>query len=331
MHPQYIATVHEMLLHNLALPEHFYDYNADPLYHFYTNFYEFANTHFQGEIAKLQVPACYLVFSNDLSTNARAISTPGFKYIEINRGAIENMHAFFESKSWIFDRPEYASLKAFENILGNATYITLFQCYSIFLYYHEFAHLMQRSTIVQFSLSENENAQVTGAEVLENHTREFDADWLGASNMAITITQYLTGYYLPEELTSEVIGDLVVLGLTAIFCFFLKAAGYHQDLYFMVNQHPHPYIRINYITEFIIKTLSPNLPDNIILDESAIVTKAMKLSEALLQEEFGNPVQSFGETFLLYNAEILNHITQIIDYSKTMPTLCVNREEEEEA
>ncbi len=235
------------------------------------------------------------------------------------------MFNIFENQKEILNKEEYQSLHVLISRTNNPTYITIYQLYTLFLYYHEYAHLVQQLSNAPSYLDEKSDFKVDKTEILDNHCRELDADWLGSSNLALSIVQFMDDYNGRTQGSPEELADLVSMGIAAIYCFFLKAAGYYQELYLMEHRHPHPYIRIIYVTQFIIETLPGNLPPGFKLDKSTILRKGMKLAENLLTSDFGNPVINFAQAWAQSADEMEARISAIIDRAVDKPELCRNR------
>lgn len=193
-------------------------------------------------------------------------------------------------------------------------------------YYHEYAHLVQRSPINRADHSEDNASIPSPAEVPESHAREMDADWLATNIVALQ----LTGAFTDEE--SRWIGgngaDLVTLAsvaLCSIFCFFVQAAQRYTDVYFGERVHPHPLIRIAFIAQYMGKVIRKNLPDSIEFDEARALRKALSLAERMLTPVYGDAVARLAEQLDRHYADIERYGNQIIDKALSMPGMCGSR------
>ncbi len=124
MNAEYLENGAEMVAKNIVKSDEIYDYSDDRLQEVYDELFNLANLHLKTKGAALKFPSSYVYYRTDFSTNARATTGPGYKYIRINQGAIENMFNFFESQTDILQKEEYQSIILLEGRTKNETYIT---------------------------------------------------------------------------------------------------------------------------------------------------------------------------------------------------------------
>lgn len=157
------------------------------------------------------------------------------------------------------------------------------------------------------------------------HAHELDADWVAASNMAIYLADLFKDDQGQFNDTPSDPSDLICIAAAAVLCFFIKSAGHHQDLYFMQNKHPHPYVRISYFMEFFMDTFTVNLPPDVTLNLKNITKKGVRTAEQMLKHDMGNPVMDFAAVFMEYSDQIEAHIHVIMEHAESLPELCRNR------
>jgi len=311
----YQRNCEELIKKGIVSSDQIYDYSKDILADVYEQLFEFAYGHLKTKEKTLGFPPTHFFYKSDLRTNAFASSGVGYKLICFNLGAIENMFNFFEARADVLQKAEYQSFHKLIRLTKNPTHITLFQFFTLFLFYHEYAHLIQHIPDASFYSDEISDSIEQSSEILNNHCKELDADWLGSSNVALTIVQFLSDTDEQFNGSTEELSDLVSMCIASVYSFFLKAAHFYPEVYYMEHNHPHPYVRIIYITQFIIETLPVNLPPEFSLDKSAILRKGMKLSEDLLEGQFGNSVGSFARVWVQSADEMEAHIRVIIDHA----------------
>lgn len=325
MSPAYTTLVAALNQQNLVLADDIYDTDTvQRLTDVYELFYDFANTHLQGRRAALGFPPSYLFFRNDISVNAFARTRATYKMIGINYGCIETIYDLFEERAPRFEDPAYSSLHALAARIGNPMHVCFFQFFSLFLYYHEYAHLVQRAPLATFDIDElNGNPAVE--QVLRSHAYELDADWYAASNAAMHMTQYFENEDGGFEGTEQEVADMISIGLAAILTYFIKSGGPFPVLYLAERSHPHPFVRLSYCAVFLLDTLAPNLPANFELNQATILNKSALLAQIMLTENNINPLIGFAAIFMQNHDAIENHINNIIEYAVGDPHLCRNR------
>lgn len=326
MSPAYTALIHELNHQALVAPDEVYMTDAVPrLTDVYELFYEFANTHLQGRRQALGFPPSYLFFRNDFSVNAFARTRAAYKMIGINYGCFEQMFGLYEDNEAKFGGQEYESLHQVCVKIGNPLHICLFQFFSMFVYYHEYAHLVQRSPLSTFQIDESLSGNVPAPDVLRSHAYELDADWYASSNAGQHMTQFFEDVNHEFTGTEQEVSDMASLGLTAILCYFIKSGGAFPQMYLAERTHPHAFVRLCYCTIFLLNTLAPNLPPNFVINQADILNKSISMAELILAGPPGNPVAGFAGIFMQHQQAMENHINDIIDYAVGDPFLCRNR------
>ena len=144
MDPNYLENRDELVAKKIVPSHAIYDYRDDPLQEAYDELFKLAHEHLQKKQITLKFPTTYFYYDTDLSTNAFAFSKPEYKLIGVNKGAVENMFNFFEDQKEIFNKEEYQSFNGLISRTNNPTHVTIYQLYTLFLYYHEYAHLIQQ-------------------------------------------------------------------------------------------------------------------------------------------------------------------------------------------
>jgi hypothetical protein len=303
-----------------------YDFSRDALDEEYDSFFEYSTTHMKKKEKDLGYPTCYLYIRNDPTINAYAASTPTYKIIGFHHGCFERLYSFFNSQEDLLNDPEYGTIKSLLARLGNDTIYSFFQYYMMFLYYHEFAHLVQGSrTKTTFYLQEYATKGQGCTDILYCHAREMDSDWLACNACGIMVGQFFLDEQNNFNGTGEELTTLATVALTAIFCYFLIAAGYNQEIYFEAEDHPHPFVRISYVAEFLAKVIAGNKPDSVKFDANSAVGSALELSERMLSSTFPNALPNFKQAFTENKHQIEEYVNKIIDRAIDTPELCMNQ------
>ena len=305
----------------LAADEKLYDYSDDERKDAYDDLFESANEFLQQQAKAQGFPPCFFYFRRDDSVNAFAISQKKYKRIAFTHGMVEALYDYFEQKEDLLQEAEFSDL---HNVLApyqNPYSYNFFQFWQMFTTYHEYAHLVQRGRNSEFSYAEFDSGKP--GDILESHALELDADFLAASQLAINILEEMRDS--AGNLKRDP-GDLQVLcsiALASAFIFFMKTAGGLKGLYFQENEHPHPYVRIAFLSNIMLDTIQKNAPD-LPFDSRACVNRALDIAEKIMDGDYKDPAQTFKAEFGKHFDPIINHLVGVVEKMKTMPNLCYN-------
>ncbi|MFE8422485.1 hypothetical protein ABHQ57_00355 [Tenacibaculum sp. ZH5_bin.1] len=178
----------------------------------------------------------YLFFENNLSINAKATKDVNEKYIiSINIGTI---HFLIEKikKTNIFDN--VVVVKLLQPYFDLPISVLMYQMSLHFTFYHELAHLIQKSEYLNNSMVE-ENSDVFD---LKKHVLEMDADSFSGVMMSTHVLQY-SEKMLPRA-NKEIYQGLFIIFLIPIIIYLLSFKGNDKEFYLFENSHPHPSIRL---------------------------------------------------------------------------------------
>ena len=149
-----------------------------------------------------------------------------------------------------------------------------------------------------------------GESVAFQHVKEHDADWFGANQIAFHIKAFVQKITPVANLkNSDLLKDIASLSLAGIYMYFINRSNASMDLYFEEKCHPHPFVRLCYITKYLLDALSENLPFS--FDQQLVLTDAIKISELLMEEPNKNPVQEQSLKLLQSVQEIEEYIKKI--------------------
>lgn len=191
-----------------------------------------------------------------------------------------------------------------------------------FTYYHELAHLIQRSVFLPTKLHEKYEANAANYQEYQ-HLLEFDADCHAANMLTFHILQYVEEH--PEMAGhAEVIHHIIALYAATIFIYFTFLDG-GGPIYFKAGDHPHPVNRIIYITNMIVETARLNL-GQIELDRVGIVREAFDISERFYRaNNMANPIARFDVIYAQESAQIAEYIVFLSNGAEQHPELIRNR------
>lgn len=151
MSEAYADLVVHLVRSGIVASQHLYDFSYKSLEVVYDQFYDFFNEILQEQAKKLGFPPSYLYFVDDEDPNAYASSPGDCKKIGIHYGAIEKLYEFFERQEDLLKTAPFNNVRDLLSSTGNPVYYAFTQYFYTFLFYHEYAHLIQRSPIESFT------------------------------------------------------------------------------------------------------------------------------------------------------------------------------------
>ena len=189
----------------------------------------------------------------------------------------------------------------------------MFQVAIQFTYYHELAHLLQHSALLPAKLSEQYHAD--GFDPYK-HLLEFDADCHAANFIFFHIQQYFREFPMAPD--AKLAGNLIALYAAAIFIYFTFLDG-SGPIYYQAGSHPHPVIRIIYITNLITETAQRNLPE-LGLDQVRIIRDAFDLAERFAAANgMPDPIERFTDLYARETAAIGEYLIYLSDQAAQTP------------
>ena len=314
------------LIQKEGIPDAF-DYTINDPYGEVEKYFQFCQENLSEECEEYDIQPAKIYIRADPRVNAGATRTKSHSIIAINFGTIVNLFQFFTDNESIFEKEE---LKDFQDLNKHFDLDYLaFQLTTQFTFYHELAHLIQRSPITSRWMDELYAKHIREGDgySLESHVYEFDADLFGSAQEALHIIEYWKR--LPDQLrTPEHLGLLLSIGAAAIFSYFLYLMENYPNIYYKASDHPHPIVRISYMVDNFIQNAQHNLPEGVQLDARAILTQAFQIAEHWFSQDSARcqAVAEFAKFFKNEGQNIADYINKVlIPESKKYPELVMNR------
>jgi hypothetical protein len=290
-----------------------YDYSEDELFSSFDDFFTFCQDNLDLNTHGISPASFY--YHQDFGINAGATMKNGHYFIGVFMGVIFKLNQLFEERKEIFAEDDFLKYKVVAGKNNISPQFLLFQITTLFFYYHEYGHLLQKSQNENFSFTEN--LQPTGnlnRTPLVSHVYELDADWYASNNIIFHLLQFAKGS--ENVIEKESLEAAISMGLAGIFTYFTLTSAEYASVYYEERSHPHPLIRISYIMQFAVEALSANTENDIGLNPQNIIKDSIKLAEALLIKEYGNAVENIGLKFLEEVQNIETYIQKIIAESE---------------
>jgi hypothetical protein len=305
-----------------------YDYTDNDPYGVIESYFQFCQTNLSEECGKYHIQPARIYIRRMMTVNGRAGKAGKYYIIAINLGTIIELFRLFTDNWNIFEEESLAEFRPLsEKIDSNLDYL-LFQLCMQFTFYHESAHLIQKSPIQQNWMQEKYMEQISeGDGYLPNqHIYEFDADIHGSAKAALHIIEYWERQEKDLQ-TAETLELLIALGAAAVFSYFIYLMRNYSNLYYRAESHPHPLVRISYMVDNFIKVSEAKLYNQIKVDPSKVLRLALTISEELFRHVGRDDVQDFAKVFLQESEEIAKFINgTLIPQSLTKPELVMNRD-----
>lgn len=291
-----------------------FDYSKDDLKDQFEAFFKFCIFNLRTKCEKFKIQPSSIYFVNDFSINAKAGLLEGNFIIGYNMGTIVNLFTFFNDPRFDFSNKLFDKFEVFENDCEISPEYLMFQFATQFTYYHEQAHLIQKSEILKVGIIENYSTDNDNLYSEEHHLLEIDAD-IWASHF---ICYHLIGFFKKQNTqfqTTENLNILVTLGLSAIFSYFSFLATGKFKIYFKEYKHPHLGIRISYITDCFLSIVHDTFKVERSLDKKELLADTFQLtSEFFKQKQPG--VDNLDEVL----KELYINIDQVKEYIDEMKT-----------
>ncbi|MDP3945231.1 MAG: hypothetical protein Q8Q51_05000 [Lutibacter sp.] len=216
-----------------------------------------------------------IFFYNDFSVNARAGKSNGFNIIFLNSGLqIWTIQNLFE-KNEIHEILKAIYVKEID-YLDNPINVLMYQLTMHFTFYHELAHLVQKSEYLESHLYERPFEVVEFD--LTRHKLEIDADSFSGISIATHIQQYALKHF-GDDLDSNKMESLIEMFCSSSLLYFLSFQTCKDEIYYYENSHPHPMIRILNI----ILTITNYLQQSPKLAERKIALNHIKIFKATIK------------------------------------------------
>lgn len=300
-----------------------FDYTDHDLEQIFELFFQFAQENLNLNDYSVSIDPARIYYRNIDTINARAGLSSGIYVVGINRGTIEKLYDFFISLDEVFDLDILAEYSAIDNLLSDSLVYLMYQLCTTFTYYHEKAHLLQKSAEIH---SFEEEYKVNSANEIYSqlhHTLELDADLYAAFFCAM----HILGYWddLPEESKTE--KSLLLLSscaVASIFSYWLLLLGNNNEIYYKASDHPHPVIRITYLVTSIAETLKSNYDNYLNINVNEVVQKSIILSDAFFRIKGKNNVEEYMQMFIQESSNIKNYINELLEFANDQANLTMH-------
>ncbi|RYY78708.1 MAG: hypothetical protein EOO69_09455 [Moraxellaceae bacterium] len=310
----YTAGITELVQNGIMIPDDAYFYFEDRLKFIYDNLFTFCQVNLSEVCLKNKYdiePARFYFYNRPIVNAGAWPRRNGYYRVTINKGTIEELWDKFCDNS-ILDDPELAEYKALNNYYEQPQHnisvgFIMFQTATLFTYYHELSHLIQFTNRAGGVTSLDELNMAAGARPFNfrDHIVEYDSDVHGAEESAAHVVDFWSK--LPDhDRTDANLRKLIIISLVGILGFYMILLDNPKTgIYFYERSHPHPLIRIQWISTFLIGRIRDSYPH---IDTRDIVDETIKVLGIYFRHK------NLGDLWERYHRPLLEYSPQIKDY-----------------
>ena len=275
--------------------------------------------------SKYGITPSVIFFNNNLTVNAKAGKDNSYYIISINMGTIVKLIEMFKEKTDLLDEENNKDFLEFEAFLDIPINNLMYQNAFHFTFYHEMAHLIQKSEFLENNLYEHLDNSNDFSE--RRHLLELDADEFSSISIGSHIIQYSEKMF-GDDLTDEQFENLLVIACSSVFLYLLSFPSNIRKIHYDRFSHPHPVIRvlsiIFAIVSYCIESLQSKGTD-ITLNSKETVNKTFEFSKSLSESFFegSNPISEFQESLEEEGLCILDYLTKYQNLKINDRTLAV--------
>lgn len=302
---------------------HFYDYTDNeesPLKTLFDEFFLFGQEYLDRDDLEFNAKPARLYYSTNTGLNALARKVNDYYLVEIYMGTIAWMENFYLSMEDKFNQEGLQHYQQISQLRGVTAGKFLLQLASIYYFYHEVGHLIQRSGQDADYVEYLQN-KCEGDEIPTRHMRELDADWNSAYCMALHLKQFAEVESNGDNLVDPgILLEIAALGLAAMYMYFINRTDKNPVIYYQEKCHPHPSVRLSYMLVFVLDNLQANVPYPI--NKNEILKKAILISETLMKDGDNNIIEEYSKALLKEIKKVEDYIKKIMGDTENYPYLC---------
>lgn len=241
-------------------------------------------------------------------------------------GLIVTLYNKFYAENDLFDQDESKEIyKVLASSFDVPIGYVMFQLATYLTFYHEQAHLIQKSPLLASFLTEYNASPSSSNYSSLKHSLEFDAD-LHASHCLIFVLEAFW-QKLPEQYhNTEYASELLGLALGSAFTYMMYLEERYSNIYYKEGTHPHPIIRITYMLDALIRIAELNF-NGVKLDAKKVLTQGFKIASSYCEVgKQRDMVNAYASMLRSEYPNIENFINNVlVPESDAIPYLVKNR------
>ena len=266
------------------------------------------------ERTSFNFPKPIFFFGSEESLNAWAWEVNGLSVVCINIYSIESINSFIDDNKIFVTK--YLTIRGiniqYDNGLHACTIMK--QMVKMFLFYHEFGHLIQEQDPVLSSVYIDEQSVKDDFDILD-HVAEYDSDLFATVRI---VTHLLKIYERQAGLNSneskqQFLEDICIIAITSYVMYRLKMFPDYGEFYTKESTHPHIILRITILTTHLTKATIDNsnveISKNRILEES--ISFIENFAELLPNNDAAVSFNQMGKKNFDQIAEYMHELNQL--------------------
>lgn len=305
-----------------------FDYTDSRIKLLYEKYFQFCQENLSEKCVEYAIQPAKFYYRSEFGVNARAGLLNGYFVIGVNMQTIHELYRCFYEQNNIFEDDErliknYSHLSSkFDVPPGHL----MFQLAILFTFYHERAHLIQKSPILALGLSETLGQSIPKDQVILRHILEMDADIDAAQQICFHLFEYWKKLK-SEDRTQDNLQKIISLGVASVFSYFLLYFDRSIKVYYDQYSHPHPLVRITYIVDCFIRVAEMHVPKGFNLDLRTTLREGLVVSDIFSGNVFqANIVQDYANEFMTEGKSIENYVNELLRIADGIPNLVKNRQ-----
>lgn len=304
-----------------------FEYDFSEIKDIYQRYFQFCQKNLTEECSDFDIQPAKFYYRSEYGINARAGLQNGYFIIGVNMQTIHSLYDLFYEKNNIFETDPFLleNYKELTDKFDVPPGHLMFQLATLFTFYHERAHLIQKSDLLSASLFE-QPAQINGqAFSMERHVIELDADLDAAHKICFHLIEYFKKLNTDNR-TSENLQKILSLGVASVFSYFLL---YYKDgvkVYYKEYTHPHPLVRISYIVDCFVRVAEINLPGDLKIDLGKTIRDGFAIADTFYKSVFNiELVEAFAGQFMSESKNVEAYVNELLGVGEGMAYLVKNR------
>ncbi|AEE48179.1 hypothetical protein [Haliscomenobacter hydrossis] len=300
--------LNELIAKKIIPSDDVFDFSGSPFYEEFKDILDFYQKNLLINSTKYDIHPCVIYIKNQFGINARAAKIQDYFIISINMGAIKHLIDVFLMNKELINEESLKEYQELESFLDVPIHVLMHHGAIHFSFYHEMAHLIQKSDYLTLSIYED--ADHDSQFFITRHLLEIDADEFSAINVVAHVVDHAEDTF-GDNLNESIMQNLIVVLCSSLLLYFLSFQSYKNEpeIYTTKSTHPHPCIRIAWIVITIIDYVNQDLKGrgyDFTLDRKKIGEAMLTFSELIGVKIFGDSTISYFRKLMEENAELIS-------------------------
>lgn len=268
-----------------------------------------------------------LFFIKDREPNAWALKRDDLYLIAIHLSLFELLEAKINAKVPLLNGRGVEQLYRVATFANKTVEYLLFQYLTMFVYYHELAHLNQfrHHDLADLNRMEKKGIQANGAFDQLAHAMEIDADLFATQQVTFHIIQYWSNFS-EKGRSLATFESLAAIVSASIFLFFNALMDGWKDFYLQSEDHPHIVVRASYTVNLIAEVAAKELMEyGLQLSADRLILNSLVIAQQLLQDSDKNDLAQYVTLYRNNQDGISKYVEEDMGpFSRKIPWLIAN-------